>query len=244
MLYLRKCLVALMTPWGRLPPVTFAALAMLLIGVHCTIQLYVTSMGEDLPPYNAWSMSLFFVMWSGFCLTSRRFHDSGKTAFYLVPLLIVTFASYLAVLDDMHLATSVFEEDRNMLRWAERVRFALQIVGMMAMVAALIRPGDEAPNAFGSIFYDPKANAKRAKRTPHASADRAKPKAADRIAAVAHAPTATRHSVAAAVVDEGDAMPTTPHPRRRADDRPGPGPRGRITPSELVRHRGEGFGRR
>lgn len=230
MLYFRKCLIALMTPWGRLSPVPFAALAFLLIAAHCLIQIHITQMGEDLQPYNSWSMSLFVLMWFGFCITSRRFHDSGQTAFWLVPLLVITFASYLAVFDNLHFATSVFEEDRDLLRWSERARFALQILGMVAMVAALVRPGDSGDNAFGHEFHVPD-NAK-----PHAKAARV---------AAQMAPTPAARKIAAAAHHE-TAVATEPAvtPRRRSTDHVPSGPRGRITPTDLVRHRGEGFGRR
>ena len=243
MQYFGKCISALLTPWGRISPGPFAALALLLIAIHCAIQMYLTGMGEDLPPYNAWSMSLFIMMWFGFCITSRRFHDSGKTAFYLVPLLVVTFASYLAVLDNLHLASSVFDEDRDLLRWSERVRFALQVLGMVAMIGALVRPSDEGDNAFGHVFYDANAVAARTHGTTQAPVDKPKLNATDRRHAAAHPQQAARTTRGHETSPAGDA-PAPATPRRRADDRAGLGPRGRITPSELVRHRGEGFGRR
>ncbi len=228
--YFGKCLFALVTPWGRLSPVPFAAMAFLLIGAHCAVQIHITALGEDLAPYNAWSMSLFVLMWIGFCITSRRFHDGGQTAFWLVPLLIVTFASYLAVFDNLHFASSVFEEDRDVLRWSERTRFALQIAGLVAMVAALVRPGDTGDNTFGHEFDEP-AHGKPHPRGTHPALKPAPSPAARKIAAAAHQSAAVTEAAA-------------PHAHRRHSDIVPTGPRGRITPADAGRHRGDGFGRR
>lgn len=230
MLYFRKCLFALVTPWGRLSPVPFAAMAFLLISAHCLIQVHITEMGEDLPAYNAWSMSLFVVMWFGFCITSRRFHDSGQTAFWLVPLLVITFASYLAVFDNLHFATSVFEEDRDLLRWSERARFGLQIAGMVAMIAALVRPGDSGDNAFGHEFHVPEHAVPHAKAARSAAHTPPSPSARKIAAATHHAAASVEKPAAAPKIHHAELVPT--------------GPRGRITPSDTLRHRGEGFGRR
>lgn len=225
--YFGKCLFALTTPWGRLSPVPFAAMAFLLIAAHCAIQMHITELGDDLPPYNSWSMSLFVLMWFGFCVTSRRFHDGGQTAFWLVPLLIVSFASYLAVFDSLHLATSVFDEDRDALRWSERGRFALQILGMVAMMVAVLRPGDMGDNAFGHEFA--------------ATTGKAPAKAA-RIAAHS-APTPSARKMAAAAHHDLPAAEPAPAARRHAEIIPS-GPRGRITPADAGRPRADGFGRR
>jgi uncharacterized membrane protein YhaH (DUF805 family) len=222
MLYLRKCLFALFTPWGRLSAAPFAVMTTLVIAAHCGIQMHITSLGEDLPPYNAWSMSLFVLMWISFCITSRRFHDGAQTAFWLVPLLVVTFASYLAVLDNLPLASSVFEEDRDALRWCERGRFALQILGLVAMVAAVARQGDVGDNIFGPEFYTP--NAKGAAKSARVQAQVDPVQGQRRPARVA--PTA----VAAAP--------------RQPQNFLANGPRGRITPGESTRGRADGFGRR
>ena len=220
MLYLRNCLIALVTPWGRLSATPFAAMTLAVITTHCLIQMYITDLADDLPPYNAWSMSLFGLMWMGFCLTSRRFHDSGKTAFLLVPALIVMFAAYLAVFDDLHFANSAFEEDRDVLRWAERARLVFQIAGMIAMIAALVRPGDAGSNAFGDEFYDPK-NAT---------------KSVARIAAHA-APVVPARKIVPAPAE-------APSQAAKRQDFLANGPRGRITPGESARQRPDGFGRR
>ena len=222
MLYFRNLLTALVTPWGRLSAVPFASLALLLIAAHCAIQMHITDLADDLPPYNAWSMSLFGLMWAGFCISSRRFHDSGKTAFYLVPALVIMFASYLAVFDDLSLANSAFEEDRDLLRWAERARFALQMLGLVAMFAALVRPGDSGGNAFGEEFYDAKAG----------SAG----KAAARMAAQAASVTAARKAAPGPAAAPPQAV--------QRQDFLASGPRGRITRAESTRHRADGFGRR
>lgn len=235
--YFGKCLFALVTPWGRLSPVPFAAMAFLLIGAHCAIQIHITALAEDLPPYNAWSMSLFVLMWIGFCITSRRFHDGGQTAFWLVPLLVVTFASYLAVFDNLHFATSVFEEDRDVLRWSERTRFALQIASLVAMVVALVRPGDMGDNTFGHAFDEPD-HGKSSSRTAR-SAGKGTPTPADRKMAV------TAHHGAQSRTAQGrePAFDAPAAARRHGDPLPS-GPRGRITPADNGRPRGDGFGRR
>ncbi len=220
MLYARNLIVALISPWGRLPAAPFAIICMFVIGAHIAIQVHITQLGEDLPPYNSWSMSFFVLMWISFSATSRRFHDGGKTALFLVPLVVITFASYLAVFDDMHLANSAFEEDRDILRWAERARFALQIAGMVAMIAALLRPGDSGDNAFGPEFA-------------HSSHGALSSTASTRVAAQ---PAPARRTPPAA---PGDAAPAV-----RRQDFLADGPRGRITGAESSRRRPDGFGRR
>jgi uncharacterized membrane protein YhaH (DUF805 family) len=218
MLYVRNCLIALIAPWGRLSAGPFAVMALLLILAHCAIQMHITDLADDLPPYNTWSMSLFVLMWMGFCISSRRFHDSGKTAFFLVPALVVMFAAYLAVFDDLHLANSAFEEDRDVLRWAERARLVFQILSLVAMGAALMRPGDVGENAFGDEFYDNKSTKK----------------AATRLAT--HAPAAASRKAPAPLADV--------QPAAKRQEFLAGGPRGRITPGESARHRPDGFGRR
>lgn len=223
MRYLGKCLKALVTPWGRLPVTAFAVLAMLVIGAHCAIQMQITALGEDYPAYNAWSMSLILLMWPAFCITSRRFHDSGKAALFLIPMMVIAFASYLSAMDNFHLATSDFEEERSAWMWAERVRLLMQLLSMGAMVAALLRPGDEGDNGFGPAFYVPPVNAT--------------PRSAAQVTASA-GPNAAKRK----------APPTVPaQPPRVTVDRQdflNSGPRGKITPAESARHRSEGFGRR
>jgi uncharacterized membrane protein YhaH (DUF805 family) len=223
MRYLGKLLFALISPSGRLSAMPFAVLALLLMGAQCAIQMQLTALGEDYPAYNAYSIGLVLLLWPAFCITSRRFHDSDKAALFLIPLMIITFASYLSAFDNLHFAGSDFDEDRNAWLWAERGRLLMQILSMAAMIAALLRAGDESDNGYGHVFYVPTVTAV-ARTAAHVSSNAG--------ATTAHRkpPATVPVQTARVTVDRQDFLAS--------------GPRGKITPAESTRHRSDGFGRR
>jgi uncharacterized membrane protein YhaH (DUF805 family) len=221
MRYLGNCSVALLTPWGRLSAVPFAVMAIALIAAHGFIQLHLTAAGDDLPPYNSWSMSYFAIMWVLFCIMSRRFHDAGKTALFLVPLLAAAFASYLYVFDNLHFADSDFAEDRAILAWAEHLQIIVRFAVLGTLGYAAVQSGDTGDNGFGPEFY-------RAKSAP--------PKASSRVAVQTGPRRIARN------LNSAPPQPAAEHPKRQEWDVSGP--RGRITPAESARNRRDGFGRR
>ncbi|MEQ1673309.1 MAG: hypothetical protein ABL893_20870, partial [Hyphomicrobium sp.] len=85
-------------------------MAFVVILFTLALQIQTTLMADTLPPYNVWSMSLVAMLWPAFCITSRRFHDGGKTAIVLIPLLIMTLAAHLSVFDNLQYADSDFVE--------------------------------------------------------------------------------------------------------------------------------------
>lgn len=228
MIFVRNCIGAIFTPWGRLPAGAFAIMCFAIIGAHAGLQLYITGQGDDLEPYNPYAMAMFGLLWTSFCVLSRRFHDASKTAFFLVPLLIVAFVVYLKYLDYMPLAGSDFIEDQNLALLAARARFAVQALGLVMMVVAILGQGDIGANSFGPVFYERK---KATRDVPAAHA--ALPRAAEKLAA--SAPTHDRR--------------VEPAPREKWDEKRrqeflASGPRGKITPAESTRHKASGFGRR
>jgi uncharacterized membrane protein YhaH (DUF805 family) len=221
MRYLGNCIVALLTPWGRLSAAPYAVLAIALIAAHCFIQLHLTAAGDDLPPYNSWSMSYFGIMWVMFCIMSRRCHDAGKTAFFLLPLLGVVFASYIYVFDNLHFADSDFAEDRAILAWAEHVQMIIRFAALVTVSYAGILAGDTEENAFGPEFYRPVS---------------APSKPSARLSAQA-GPQRVARSLKPAI-----SQSAADQPKKQEWDVSGP--RGRITPAESARNRRDGFGRR
>ncbi|NOT70557.1 MAG: DUF805 domain-containing protein [Hyphomicrobium sp.] len=232
--YLGKCLMALVTPWGRLPLAPFAVMAFVVILFTLALQIQTTLMADTLPPYNVWSMSLVAMLWPAFCITSRRFHDSGKTAIVLIPLLIMTLAAHLSVFDNLQYADSDFVEERDALAWVERGRYLLQLAGVAAMSMALKQPADVGDNLFGHPF-----NVDEGSRAAFASKANAVTipgpnSIVDETAQVVGLSSAHKKVAAA-------------KPERRKVSRQDflmLAQRGRITPAESARRRRDDFGRR
>ena len=221
MRYLAKCIIATVTPWGRLPAVPYAVFALVLIAAHCFVQLHLTAAGDALLPYNSWSLSFFVMMWVTFCILSRRLHDAGINSIAVLPLLILTFASYIYVLDHLNLADSDFKEDRALLAFAEHLRICLQAVVLAALAFAGTKAGESGDTAFGADFS---SSMSRKPRTETAL------RARDGTKRVAHKANNARVQAVSA-------------PRARQDFDTS-GPRGRITPAESARNRQSGFGQR
>lgn len=224
MRYVGNSIAALLTPWGRLSAVPFAVMAILLIAAHTYIQIHLTAAGDSLPTYNSWSVSYFVIMWVMFCIVSRRFHDAGKTAFFLVPLLFAIFASYLYYFDNMHFADSDFAEDRAIASWAEHIRLLLQFVTLGAIAFATLQQGDYGDNAFGPEFGK-KKGAAQTRAAPAQNQKRQR-----RAARQLNSPAAASRP-----------QQSPPPPRREFEEL---GPRGRITPAGLTGSGRNGFGRR
>lgn len=225
---LRSILIALFTPWGRLPQLTFIVLASIILCVHGALQLYLNTHIETLEPYNAYSIGQLVTLWMLFSILSRRFHDSGNAAMLLVPFFAMTFAAYLFAIDNWKLAVSPFEEDHDTAAWFERVRMVYQLIGFGVIILALKDMGDESHNAYGPPFGAPKKVARHARPADTRAGE---------------APRMAARRVTSTPVDDTDLAPprheTPPHDgHRHFEPR-----RGRITPAEPAgRH--HGFGRR
>lgn len=152
--YLKLC-AALFTPGGRLPPLHYAVLCLIAVAAQMTIQIHLNAHADDYPAYNPYSTAMLAFLWVDFCLLSRRLHDSGRAALYLLPLLFLTFAAYVAHLNNMSLIDSAYDEDRDLAIWSERMRILAQIVWQVFAIAAVVRPGDNGTNGFGPPFWGP-----------------------------------------------------------------------------------------
>ncbi len=225
---LRSILVALFTPWGRLPQLMFIVLASIILCVHGALQLYLNTHIETLEPYNVYSIGQLITLWMLFSILSRRFHDSGNAAMLLVPFFAMTFAAYMFAIDNWKLAISPFEDDHDTAAWFERVRMVYQLIGFGVIIMALKDMGDEGHNVYGPPFGAEK------KAVRHARAVDTRTTEVPRMAA---------RRVTTTPVDETELAPprheSHPHDgHRHFEPR-----RGRITPAEPAgRH--HGFGRR
>ena len=117
-----------------------------------------------------------------------------------------------------------------LLEMAQSARLVIQGFGFVALVAALVRPGDSGDNAYGPEFYVP------------GSLIGARP-AAEGSARVAATKQVAGIPQPVSGADRRDA------PRERWDDKRrqeflANGPRGKITPGESSRQKQSGFGRR
>lgn len=91
-------LLALLTPWGRLPQFTFAALAMGLF-IACYILWSMVSARAGHDPFGTPTFALFAVMWMLFCIFTRRFRDLGSSGALMLPVFILASVAVLAKLD-------------------------------------------------------------------------------------------------------------------------------------------------
>lgn len=227
MAYLRDISMALFTPWGRLSQLVFTVLVVVIMTVHGLLQVYLDARIEDLQAYNPYQLAQLVTLWMLFSILSRRFHNSGNAALFLVPYFALTFAAYLFAFDHWKLAVSPFEEDHDTAAWYDRIRMVFQLLGMAIVIFALKDAGDEGANAHGPAFGAHTHHA------PKHHQDEQQPAASPRRVPRAHV------AVTAAPDPE-------PAPSGRADHRHHVEPvlrRGRITPVETS-GRPNGFGRR
>ena len=159
---LPKYLIVLVTPWGRLPQLSYGVLVLLTLAAHFAISLYVSVNLEELPAYNLYAMSELALLWVMFSLMSRRFHDSGDPAVFLFPLLICTIAAYLVALDHAKLTVSVFEEDRESAQMYGLLKAMFQACGLALALFAMKNSGDDYANAYGPEFF-PRSNGRKSR---------------------------------------------------------------------------------
>ncbi len=149
---LRHCLLAILTPGGRLSQLSCAVLIIGLVAIHAAILAHLNAHVADYPPYNALSIALVVLLWMKFSALSRRFHDCDSAAFFLLPYFVLMVVSYLVAFDHGKLADSPFEEDRDLAATVESIRVAFQVSGMGIVLMALKSAGDSGPNAYGPPF--------------------------------------------------------------------------------------------
>jgi uncharacterized membrane protein YhaH (DUF805 family) len=231
MLILRTWSAALFTPWGRLSPVPYALLAFALIAVHTTLQMTLTAHAEDWPAYNPYSTAQVALIWMFFAISSRRFHDAGKTAFFLMPLMMATIAASLYAIEQSPLALSTFVEDQDVAQFADRIRMLVQIAGLVALGGGICVASDGGTNAFGPPFHargvQPKEERRQRQQTDAPGWD-----------GVERRQSGLRPPSAAT------AAPKSP-PALKSGEIPLPTTRrGQITPGQTASRSASGFGRR
>lgn len=187
-----RYLQALFTPWGRLSQLGYGTLALVIIGLHVATATLLANQPEGYPPYNPYSIAQFLFIWMMFCIVSRRFHDTGETAFLLIPVMICIMAGHLGALDHAGLADSPFEDDRDQAQLYERIRLVLQMFGVIVALVAMRNPGDDGANAFGPPFDNSARTARVAKnaaspRSPQSVVARATQRHAEAGAGAGHA---------------------------------------------------------
>ncbi|MGL4395272.1 MAG: DUF805 domain-containing protein [Hyphomicrobium sp.] len=176
---------ALLTPWGRISALPYAALSLLVVTVHVALKVRLAISFEDLPVYNPLATALIWLIWVQFCLVSRRLHDSGVNGFILLPLAVIAAAVYLNQFETAKLFDSDFLEERQLAERAALWVKAVELIGIVLMGYAAIRAGEEGSNVYGLPFGAPRASAAlsargsaddepapRAKRSPEARLSR------------------------------------------------------------------------
>ena len=145
-------LLALVNPFGRLPPFSFAILAVVLAAAHLWVfgQL---AYQPHLETWNPYTITLFAMLWMQFCIFSRRLRDTGNSGVILFPFLILAVLAFLTRLDPEYEHT--YAENSFLMGLVIdnglRIVRALYIAGLIYGIRA---QGEDGPNAYGPEFGD------------------------------------------------------------------------------------------
>ena len=149
--------LALVSPFGRLPPFPFAILAVALAAAHIWVFGQI-SYAPHLEPWNVYTIALFVMLWMQFCIFSRRLRDTGSSGIVLFPFLLLAVFAFLTRIDPSYEDT--YAENSFMMDMlidnGMRVVRALYIAGLIYGIRA---QGEEGPNAYGPEFGERRVTA-------------------------------------------------------------------------------------
>lgn len=142
---------AMLTPNGRLPRSPFVVLV---AGCGLVFMVLQFRAGKSAGSLMSVEVALLLsMMWSMFCLVSRRMHDLGKGSAVAFVLLIVAAVSFLATLDQSLLGDTT--DIRASMQFAlETAWSAAHFVFGFIVFKLFRREGEAGENSFGPPFQD------------------------------------------------------------------------------------------
>lgn len=143
-------LLALISPFGRLGQFHFALLACLIAFAHLYIYAKMAGMPSD-QPWNVYSVALLVLIWSKFCIISRRLHDTGSNGLIAIPVLLIAVALYLYIIDPS-IAGDRANLDATTLYVLEHGMTLPRAVFIAAFLYCIRAGGETGPNAYGPEF--------------------------------------------------------------------------------------------
>lgn len=143
-------LAALITPAGRIPQFPFAMLCVVLALGNLWVYKEARKVGA---PSELYMTVLLFLIWSKFCIMSRRMHDTGKGGVILVPILMAAIAAFLLSYDQQAVGGIGHYKDKLAL-YAETGVKAVRSLFIAVFIYLIRAPGDDGPNAYGPEWDD------------------------------------------------------------------------------------------
>jgi len=152
---------ALLSPNGRLGPVSFAFLSILLALGHLWAFAHISHQNDGLT-WNVYTIAVFAMLWMQFCILTRRSRDMGSSGALYIPALFIAVAIFLLTIDADAMCPDANETfiGEMVVKWGMRmlrgIYIALLILGIKA-------PGMDGPNAYGPEFGERAENVTRSR---------------------------------------------------------------------------------
>jgi len=145
-------LIALVSPAGRLPPASFAGLAILLAFGH--IWLFGKIADHQLGlSWNLYTIALFGMLWMQFCIFTRRMRDTGSNGAWILVFFFAAVFIFIVALDPTTVWVNGLDNPigDGVVRWGLRLVRSIYIAGLIYGIRAA---GEEGANAYGPEFGD------------------------------------------------------------------------------------------
>jgi uncharacterized membrane protein YhaH (DUF805 family) len=139
---------ALISPAGRLDPVSFAFLSIVLAIGHLYVFAQISYQGTGLA-WNPYTISLFVMLWMQFCILTRRSKDTGSSGAIYLPVFLLAFVLFLIAIDPEGIWPDIEESGMGGYVTEYGVKF------MRALYVALFIYGIRAPGMDGENAYGP-----------------------------------------------------------------------------------------
>lgn len=146
---MNKYIIALLSPGGRINRYGFIVLYLPVLGALAWLHsILCTVTGDD---YHVWRLAAYFaLLWSQYCLVSRRFQDNGISGLLFLPIYIVIAGAFLAEIDPS--IPNSFGDEQTWLGYADMTRdIAKGVFGAM-WIYFLISSGESDYNGYGAPF--------------------------------------------------------------------------------------------
>lgn len=143
-------LASLLTPAGRISQAPFALVCVLLAFVNLWVYAQARKVGA---PRDLWMAVLLMLIWSKFCIMSRRMHDTGKSGIILIPVLVAALLAFLLSYDQ-HVAGAFKSAHDRLALYADHGVKVVRALFIAVFVYLIRAPSDEGPNAYGAEWDD------------------------------------------------------------------------------------------